>query len=232
MSVEVNRAFDHGASRYDLLVAMNPGYHQHLDRAARALAERIQQPRLLIDLGCGSGASTRALVRAFGDETPIRGVDASAGMLAQARAKAWPDAVRFEQGWAGSLAAADSPGADGILAAYLFRNVPADQRDVALRDTWSSLAPGGALVVLEYSVAGRPGPTALWNAVNRGVIMPLATAVGGNRALYRHLRRSVLDFDSVDAFAHRLHRAGFREVEVATVPGWQRGILHLFRGRR
>ena len=62
-SVTTTEAFDRGAGHYDLMVALNPGYHRELRRAAGALIERVGDGRglSLIDLACGSGASTRAL---------------------------------------------------------------------------------------------------------------------------------------------------------------------------
>ncbi|MBK8459936.1 MAG: class I SAM-dependent methyltransferase [Micropruina sp.] len=230
---QVSRDFDAGAARYDLLVALNPGYHNHLNRAATELISRLPGGSRLIDVGCGSGASTAALLRAA-PSAPILGIDASAGMLAQAQAKPWPSWVRFLQGRAGCLADL-IPGEQrphGMLAAYLFRNVPADQRDAALADAHEVLADDGWLMVVEYSVAGRPRAEALWNLICRTVILPLATLTGGNPALYRYLQQSVLEFDTTAAFADRMVRAGFTDVAVATVPGWQKGILHLFRGRK
>lgn len=235
MSDRVTRDFDAGAARYDLLTQLNPGYHDHLDRAARALAEAAPRARTLLDLGCGSGSSTRALLRVFGPDVRVMGVDASAGMLARARAKRWPPGVTFVQGRAGSLseltAELDDP-VDGILACYLFRNVPAEARNPALRDTLAHLAPGGALVAQDYALPGQALPRAVWTAVSRGIVLPLATVTGGNPDLYRHLHRSVIEFDSLSVFADRLVRTGFSGVEIATVPGWQHDILHLFRARR
>ena len=43
---------------------------------------------------------------------------------------------------------------------------------------------------------------------------------------------SVLRFDSVERFTARLDAAGFADVEVRTVGGWQRGILHTVSARR
>ncbi|MFD8353262.1 methyltransferase domain-containing protein, partial [Streptomyces coelicoflavus] len=88
-------AFDRGAGRYDRLVALNPGYHAQLRRSARrlGLADGGAGGRVL-DLGCGTGASTAALAAAF-PAAEIVGVDASAGMLERARAKRWPSRVRF-----------------------------------------------------------------------------------------------------------------------------------------
>lgn len=229
MSSQVTADFDAGAARYDLLVGLNPGYHAHLDAAAEALAQAVPHASSLVDLGCGSGASTRALLRCF-TGVQITGVDASAGMLGQARTKTWPAGVDFVQDRAGEL---DLPEpVDGMLAAYLFRNVPADERDAALADTFAALRPGGALVVLEYSVAGNRRAETVWRAVCRSVILPLATLTGGNPDLYRYLERSVLDFDTVGVFCDRLTRAGFVGVQHRTVPGWQHSILHIVLARR
>ena len=43
MSAEVTREFDAGAARYDLLVGLNPGYHQHL---RRAIGQRQNQQKM------------------------------------------------------------------------------------------------------------------------------------------------------------------------------------------
>ena len=243
---EVPVTFDGAARRYDFMVALNPGYHRHLRSAAEALVERLPEPTgpgasaplRLVDLGCGSGASTKALVKAATDagrRPEVIGVDASAGMLAQARAKRWPVGTRFAHGFAQQLAASRSvwglqePVA-GVLAAYLFRNV--DERDEVLADVHALLDDDGVLVVQEYSVAGRPQAELIWTLVCWLVVIPLSLLTSGRTLLYRYLWQSVRDFDSVQAFTDRLHRAGFTDVEVRTVAGWQRGILHTFRARK
>ena len=78
----------------------------------------------LLDIGCGTGASTAALLKQA-PHAQIIGVDGSAGMLARARAKDWPDTVSFVQSRAEDLEQAGVSGPfDGILAAYLVRNLP------------------------------------------------------------------------------------------------------------
>lgn len=245
-TANVFEAFDQAADRYDLMVGLNPGYHDHLRTAAEALAERLPRPSgrngaavvRLADVGCGSGASTRALLnatRARGVRATIVGVDASAGMLDQARAKSWPPGVRFEIGMAEELAfARESWGlgdqVPGVLAAYLFRNVT--ERDKVLAGVFDLLQEDGTFVVQEYSVAGSPLAAAVWSMVCWTVVIPLSWLTSRQTRLYRYLWRSVLRFDSVQAFVDRLYGAGFVDVEVRTVSGWQRGILHTFRARK
>jgi ubiquinone/menaquinone biosynthesis C-methylase UbiE len=120
---------------------------------------------------------------------------------------------------------------DGVFAAYLFRNVA--DRDAVLAGIFDVLADGGVLVAQEYSITGsRPWVHALWSAVCWLVVIPLGWLTSRRTRLYRYLWRSVRSFDSIQAFVDRLYRAGFVDVEVRTVPGWQRGILYTFRARR
>lgn len=225
--------FDKASGRYDLLTRLNPGYHRHLAAAAGHLAERLRatpQPRLM-DLGCGSGLSTAALVEAV-PSASIVAVDASAGMLEHARDKSWPETVSFVHATAESLPDLDVSPADGILAAYLFRNIPAEGRDQVLGAVRDQLSQGGWLVVQEYSVAGRRIASLVWTLVCWLIVVPLAWIVRGFPHLYVYLWRSVRAFDSTDRFEARLRTAGFTDVRRHDVTGWQRGILHTFVARR
>lgn len=237
---EVPEAFDDVADSYDLMVALNPGYHAHLRRSANALVASLdgaRQPLRLVDVGCGSGASTRALLAEFDRlriSAHVLGVDGSAGMLEQAASKPWPSDVTFVQSRAEDLEGvclnAGFGSVDGVFAAYLVRNLP--DRDAFLRSVHALLRPGGTLVVHEYSVAGRPVSSAMWTAVCRGVIVPLGWLTSRQTRIYRYLWRSVLDMDSVERVMDRMVAAGFEDVRSRSVPGWQRGIVHTFHGRR
>ncbi len=237
---EVPLAFDEAAPSYDTMVARNPGYHDHLAAAAAGLLESAPEgvPLRLVDLGCGSGASTRALVAAAAEarrEVLVTGVDASSGMLDEARGKAWPAGVTFEHGLAQDLGVRArewglADGAHGVLAAYLFRNVT--ERDEVLGDVHDLLAPEGVLVVQEYSVAHSWAADLIWSLVCWLVVIPLSWLTSRQTRLYRYLWQSVRGFDSVQTFVDRLYACGFVDVEVATVPGWQHGILHTFRARK
>ncbi|MGN6607132.1 MAG: class I SAM-dependent methyltransferase [Jatrophihabitans sp.] len=241
-SAVLSREFDATARRYDLMVGLNPGYHAHLRAGAAALAAGLPERPRLLDIGCGSGASTTALLCEVPDPAEVVGVDASDGMLDQARRKPWPAGVRFVHGRAEQVSSrADEwglrPPYDGAFACYLFRNVPAADRDATLGAVRDVLAPGGRLVVQEYSVAGSRRAMALWTLVCWLVIIPMSLVLTRRTALYRYLWRSVLQFDTLAAFTDRLERAGFIDVRVedvrfTTAAIWQRGILHTISARR
>ncbi|MEU9669756.1 class I SAM-dependent methyltransferase [Streptomyces bobili] len=222
-------AFDHASRTYDRLTALNPGYRTDLLRSARRLRLARDGAGLhVLDLGCGTGASTRALLRAA-PRARITAVDASSGMLSRALAKQWPAQVRFQHLTAEALTAAGEEPYDAVFAAYLFRNVT--DPDGVLAAVRSVLRPGGRLAVHEYSLSGSAIHRALWTAVCHTVIIPAGT-LSGDRALYRHLWRSVLQFDTVPAFSTRLSDAGFTGVRAAPVAGWQAGIVHTFLASR
>ena len=229
MTIDVTSEFDAAADSYDRLVAASPGYYRNLARSAR----RMQLPEggaglHLLDLGCGTGASTLALL-ATAPKARITAVDGSAGMLAKARQSHWPPRVSFVHAHAEQLAAAGVQGPfDGIFAAYLVRNLP--EPDPVLAALCDQLAPGAPLGVHDYALDGRARSRALWTAVCWSVIIPAGKVVTGRAGLYRYLWRSVLRFDTVDALAARLRRHGLVGVQIATMPSWERGIVHTVVG--
>jgi ubiquinone/menaquinone biosynthesis C-methylase UbiE len=227
----VPRAFDEHAASYDRLVDANPGYHDHLRLSVQRMGLPDQGRGLrVLDVGCGTGASTAALL-AVAPEAEIVAVDASAEMLNAARRKTWPDSVRFVHGNAQNLAAVGVTGPfDGILAAYLVRNLPSP--DAALRSFLTMLRPGAPLAVHDYSVRDSMRSRVTWTAVCWTIIIPMGRLRTGSSGLYRYLWRSVLRFDGVKTLAQRLRDAGFVDVRCQTFPGWQQNIVHTVLGRR
>lgn len=229
-TADVSRSFDVHARSYDKLVGANPGYHDHLRLTARRMGLRDRGAGLrLLDLGCGTGASTAALLD-VAPEAEVVAVDASQEMLAQARRKVWPPRVRFVHANAEDLDGKIEGPFDGILAAYLLRNLT--DRGAALQRFHALLAPGAPLALHEYSVRDSAKARAMWTGVCWSVIIPLGRIRTGTLDLYRYLWRSVLDFDGVSALRTRMTDAGFVDLRVQTVPGWQRDIVHTFLGRR
>ncbi|WP_197320087.1 class I SAM-dependent methyltransferase [Saccharomonospora sp. NB11] len=220
---EVPAAFDRAARHYDRLVGLNPGYHAHLRSAARAA--RVAGPGArVLDVGCGTGASTRALLSTLVDPE-ITAVDASAAMLEIARGKPWAASVRWEHAAVDTLSTAVVGGPfDVVFAAYLLRNVP--DPDATLATLRTLLRPGGTLVLHDYTLAERLRPRVVWTAVCWSVIIPAAWATSGDTTLHRYLWRSAREFDSPSRLRRRLLDAGYTPVGVETVGGWQRGVLH------
>lgn len=226
--VDVPREFDRVARRYDFLTGLNPGYHRHLRRSAARLA--VPPRGQVLDLCCGTGASTRAILAEHPDAR-LTAVDGSTGMLAEARRRLPEDRVRLIEADAMNPQAAGIEGPfDAILMAYGIRNM--SDPDACLASLRELLRPGRAVCFHEYSVADSRRARAVWNAVSLGVIIPGGLLTSGTTRIYRYLRRSVLEFDGVRAFERRLRAAGFTDVRTEPMDGWQRGIVHSFLARR
>jgi ubiquinone/menaquinone biosynthesis C-methylase UbiE len=220
--------FDRLAGRYDILQRFNPGYHGDLCRSAKRLA--LPERARILDLCCGTGLSTEALLACYPDAN-VSALDISSGMLAVARRKPQLRGVHFITGDAMDPAHSGAVGPyDAIFMAYGIRNVPdPDGCLVRLREL---LAARGRIAFHEYSVAGSLVPKAMWNAVASAIIVPLGAALTGSGELFRYLRRSVNDFDSIERFEHRLSSAGFKNIRSERMPGWRRGIVHTVLAER
>ncbi|MEW2390999.1 methyltransferase [Streptomyces venezuelae] len=136
------------------------GQAEILDLDAEVLAEHIAsitawlplraEPRRIVDLGCGTGAGTFALLERF-PEANVTAVDASAGHLQLLREKACArgvsDRVRTVQA---DLDLGDWPdlGTPDLVWASASMHHMADP-DRALRSVHQLLAPGGLFAVVE-----------------------------------------------------------------------------------
>ena len=225
---DVPGEFDRVARSYEFLTGLNPGYRRHLRLSASRLG--VAPDSRILDLCCGTGASTRAIL-AQHPTAQVIAADGSPGMLAEARRRLPEERVQL------CLADAMDPAASGIggpfdaiLMAYGIRNM--SDPDRCLVNLIDLLRAGGTVCFHEYSVAETATARATWNAVSLGVIIPGGFLTSGTTRLYRYLRRSVLDFDGVTAFEERLRRAGFTDVRTEPMDGWQRGIVHSFMARR
>ena len=226
---QVPGEFDRIAHRYDLLNRLNPGYRKHLHWSA----ERMELARNanVLDLCCGTGLSTEALVDAYPEAT-ITGLDASSGMLELAKIKRQLGRVRFVCGDAMDPRSAGLAPAryDGVFMAYGIRNMP--DPDLCLGRILELLKPGGTIAFHEYSVADSRVSRAIWNLVAGTIIIPFGALTTGSSELFCYLRSSVNHFDGVEAFKKRLLAAGFIDVREEPMDGWQRGIVHTFLAAR
>ncbi|SDP92309.1 Ubiquinone/menaquinone biosynthesis C-methylase UbiE [Actinopolyspora xinjiangensis] len=227
----VVHGFEQSARQYDRLVGLNPGYHRALELSARRLRLPDGGRGLrLLDAGCGTGASTAALLRAA-PHARVVATDASANMLARARRKEWPDTVEFVHAPLEELERAGVRGPfDGVMAAYLLRNL--SDPDSGLRILRESLRPGARLALHEFSVRRRPLARLVWTAVCWSVIIPAGELSTRGSGIHPYLWRSVLRFDSTGELASRMRRNGLVGLRLGTMPGWQHGIVHTVTGQR
>ena len=118
---------------------------------------------------------------------------------------------------------------DAVFMAYGIRNLA--EPDAALNNIRALMKLGTPICFHEYSVKGNPRAVGTWTTVAWGIIIPSGWLAARHTRIYRYLWRSVLDFDSVAEFEHRLSGAKFIGVHTEPVDGWQKGIVHHFIAR-
>jgi len=140
----------HIAKAYDLQA---PGYDSAVGRGIRALMRQllgdldVGEAPVALDVACGTGISTFALIEKTGGKGDFHGVDISEGMLEVARrsAEAQGFSVRFSKGDAEDL---DYPDAkfDVVISNMSLQFFPDKSR--ALSEMHRVLKPGGRLAIL------------------------------------------------------------------------------------
>ncbi|MEQ3540870.1 methyltransferase domain-containing protein [Pseudonocardia tropica] len=224
----VHRAYGRGAAGFDAFVATLPGYRTHLRVSASRMGLGDGHGLRLLDVGCGTGVSTEALLTSVGGAEVVA-VDASAEMLAVARKKNWSPRVTFVHSRLETLAEAGIEGPfDGILASFLVSNLP--DAEHGLRRLLSLLAPGAPLAVHDYAVGGRSRMR--WTTANWTWMLPMASLRWGAADLARYRARRIATAGGPEQMVQRMERAGFDDVRVQTVGGVQQHLVHTFLGRR
>jgi demethylmenaquinone methyltransferase/2-methoxy-6-polyprenyl-1,4-benzoquinol methylase len=136
------------------------------------------------------------------------------------------DRVAFVEGNAEALAFPDRA-FDGYTIAFGIRNVP--RIDLALREAFRVLRPGGRFLCLEFSTVDVPGLDRLYDLFSFNVIPELGRVVTGDAESYRYLVESIRKFPRPNAFAEMIRAAGFSRVNWRVLSG---GIVALHSGWR
>lgn len=206
------------ARRYDVANrVMTLGLDQTWRRHAARECLR-DRPRRVLDLCCGTGDLTVMLARRGGARTRIVGADWSRGMLAVARRKLHREhpasRVEFVRADAGELPFVDAS-FDAVGIGFAFRNLTFrnPRRERHLAEMLRVLAPGGRLVAVETS---QPRNAIVrWGAhvFCRLAAGAVASLLPGERAAYRYLAYSAVNFSTAEEVRELLRGSGFAHVE-------------------
>lgn len=200
----VREIFARIAGGYD---TMNRIMSLALDRRWRRVALDLarSRPRSVLDLACGTGDSTLAIVRKF-PHARVAGVDLTPEMMEIGKVKTCNhrESVEFFTADAADL----KDFADGdfqlVFCAFGFRNFPDKAR--ALAECRRVLSLGGELVVLELF---RPRRCILGGIVSAWIAFCSALFARGQSREYAYLRRSMANTLDAGEFVRLAESRGF-----------------------
>lgn len=230
----IQQMFDSIAPGYD---AFNHLTSLGADRRWRKTALReVSGPRVL-DEACGTGDFAIAIARhlaAKGGSWSVTGVDISEGMLEVMRRKvaeaglddAGGGSVSAETGDCCTLGYPDAS-FDTVTVAFGVRNF--EDREKALAEVLRVLRPGGRFVMLELGIPRNPVVRAAYKFYFTRIMPLIGRGISKDKAAYRYLPASVLDFPKPEEWMATMQKAGFAEVRHRPL---SLGICNLFTGVR
>jgi len=225
---KISGMFDAIADRYDLLnMVLSGGLDRYWRRVAIASLQLTGTERLL-DVCTGTadvaiGASRNGAAR-------VVGVDFSGAMLLHGLDKVQKGSlasrIQLVRGDAMNLPVADQS-VHAATIAFGIRNVV--QPEMACRELFRALRPGGRLAILEFGTPSSKlfGPVYHW--YSRNILPRIGRAVSRHDAAYTYLPESIGAFAYGDEFAKILSTAGFSQVAARPL---MFGAVYLYTGRK
>jgi demethylmenaquinone methyltransferase/2-methoxy-6-polyprenyl-1,4-benzoquinol methylase len=212
-AARVHGVFASVASRYDLMNdAMSLGVHRLWKDALVDWLAPWPGMRLL-DVAGGTGDIAFRFLRRLKGRGHATVLDLTEDMLETGRrrpeAARYPGALDWVAGDAMALPFADA-GFDAYTISFGIRNVT--RIEDALAEAYRVLAPGGRLLVLEFSQVPEPSLRWLYDRYSFNVIPALGQVVTGDRPSYQYLVESIRRFPDQESFAAMIAAAGFGQV--------------------
>ncbi|MYB76513.1 MAG: bifunctional demethylmenaquinone methyltransferase/2-methoxy-6-polyprenyl-1,4-benzoquinol methylase UbiE [Chloroflexi bacterium] len=210
----VRRMFDAIAPTYDFMnTVMTAGAH-HLWRRTAAREIVASDPAVVLDLACGTGDLSFAVMQEAMAPCTILGVDFSPPMLdlaqakhAQIREKRFP--IEFLRANVLALPLPDAS-VDVVTNAFLLRNL------VNLEEFFTEchrvLRPGGRFVTLEITHPPIPGFRSAFELYFNNLVPLLGKLLVRHQEAYTYLPTSLQSFPNAPNLATALRDSGFAEV--------------------
>lgn len=225
---QVRRIFSEIAPRYDLL---NHVLSLNIDKrwrrqAVDRLGADAEAGNLYLDACAGTFDLTLELVSRPGFRGCAIASDFAFPMLAQGRSKL--AGVRAAPLCADSLRLPFPDGVfRGALVAFGLRNLASVER--GLSELRRVLAPGGRMVVLEFTIPPNPLLRALYLLYFNRILPLVGRIVSGHSWAYTYLPASVKEFPGPEELERRVAAAGFTETGFDLLSG---GIAALHWGTK
>ena len=217
---DVASMFDGVARGYDRTNTLLSGGNDILWRAAMVRAVAPGPGERILDVAAGTGSSSAALARSG---ARVVAVDISPGMIAEGRRR--HRKIEFVEADAMALPFGDDE-FDAVTISFGLRNI-ADPK-AALAEFYRVLAPGGRLVVCEFS---KP-PVAICRAAYNTYlsrVLPIVAGSSSNPEAYDYLAESIRAWPDQVELSKWIRSVGFIRVAYRNLTG---GIVALHRGRK
>jgi demethylmenaquinone methyltransferase/2-methoxy-6-polyprenyl-1,4-benzoquinol methylase len=210
----VRALFDSIAVRYDLInEVITLG---QIGRWRKQVAREVgrHRPRLVLDVGTGTGDLALAIARRTGRESHILGFDLSPEMLRLAQAKArrrgLQGRISFVLADATALPLRDGA-ADCLVNAFFLRHL--SDLPATFGELRRVLRAGGRVSLLELTQPTRSPLRPLFRVWFTRVVPLVGGWMSGNRQAYEYLPESLRTFPNAVELAGLLREAGFESVE-------------------
>lgn len=224
----VGEVFSSVASKYDVMNdLMSLGAHR-LWKRFTIEQSGVRRGQRVLDVAGGTGDITRAFAKRVGHTGSVILADINAAMLERGRERLINEGVvgnvSYIQANAECLPFADNS-FDCITIAFGLRNVTHIPK--ALASMVRVLAPGGRLLVLEFSHPTLPGLNTLYDAYSFNVLPLLGKIIANDEDSYRYLAESIRKHPDQETLKEMMETAGFERVSYHNLAG---GIVALHKG--
>jgi demethylmenaquinone methyltransferase/2-methoxy-6-polyprenyl-1,4-benzoquinol methylase len=200
----VSAMFDDVAASYDKTNDLLSFGQARLWRRAVRKAISPKAPDRILDIAAGTGTSSMALLA---DGVSVVAADFSNGMLDEGR-KRYPE-LEFVFADAMKLPFKDAE-FDVVTMSFGLRNV--ENHNVALKEFFRVLKPGGRLVICEFShVGGVFGP--LYRLYLKHILPKLSALFSKSPDAYDYLAESIAAWPNQKALKLDIEKAGFSAVK-------------------
>ncbi len=203
----VSGMFDEVASGYDRTNTVLSLGQDKLWRVATTRAVAPRPGQRILDLAAGTGASSVALARSGAE---VVAGDFSPGMIAEGRRRhGHVPNVTFVEADAMALPFADDE-FDAVTISFGLRNVNDPKK--ALAEMLRVTAPGGRLVICEFSHPQNAAFAGLYRFYNDRVLPVVAKTVSSNADAYDYLNESIRDWPDQKTLSGWIRDAGWAQV--------------------
>lgn len=229
----VQKVFGSVASKYDVMNdLMSAGLHR---RWKRLFVDSISlnQGHVYLDLAAGTGDISHLLLRRLAErniQSRIIAMDPNEKMMQHGRAKLIDSSVLKGIEWILGSAESiplESNSVDTVMISFGLRNV--SDRELALKEIYRILKPGGHFLCLEFSRVQTPFLKSLYSLYSQNLIPLMGRLVADDKSAYQYLVDSIRSFPDQQTLKTMLNYAGFSSVSyrnlnngvVAIHEGWK-----------